>query len=189
MPPVLVYSVDFTNGSLQPTVDVNNWGNMVFGGSTTGALQRTFVDGGLSLTATRHSTETAGVSNSVYVVLPTGTLSRATRLQLHAEFDLPNATPDPTNAPIPPWAVALRVKLGGETDLPGDRALINVTCQFNQDGVKLADPRSDPTNAPIPPWAVALRVKLGGETDLPGDRALINVTCQFNQDGVKLADP
>jgi len=140
MPPVLVYSVDFTNGSLQPTVDVNNWGNMVFGGSTTGALQRTFVDGGLSLTATRHSTETAGVSNSVYVVLPTGTLSRATRLQLHAEFDLPNATPDPTNAPIPPWAVALRVKLGGETDLPGDRALINVTCQFNQDGVKLADP-------------------------------------------------
>ena len=136
MPPVLVYSVDFANGSLHPTVDVNNWGDMVFGGSIAGARQHAFVDGGLSLTATR--TETEGVSNSVYVVLPTGTLSRATRLQLHVEFDLPNGTPDPT-APIQPWAVALRVKLGDENDLPG-QALINVTCQFNKDGVKLADP-------------------------------------------------
>ena len=70
---------------------------------------------------------------------------------MRAEFDLPDATPEDPNAPVPIWAVALRVKLGNATDIPGDQTLINVTCQFNKDGVRLADPsraQDAPSNTP-----------------------------------------
>ena len=163
MPPVLVYDVDFTSGSLQPTVDSEEWGNMLFGGSTAGAYHD-FVDGGLLLTATRSNILEGGVSSAVYVVLPTPdpsppnlALSRASRLKLHVEFDLPHATP--SDAP-PPGHMLARATHGISTGLP----------------------------KPPQPWAVSLRVKLGDETDVLGE-ALMNVTCQFHDTGVRLNDP
>jgi hypothetical protein len=111
-----------------------------------------------------------GVSSAVYLVFPpqpitsNQVLPRASRLRLDVEFDQPTATPEPSpppsmlarrvevsdgendlpnappleNAP-PPWAVALRVKAGNEIDRPGE-ALIDVTCQFHNTGVRLNDP-------------------------------------------------
>jgi len=172
MPPVLVYQIEFANNiDLHPNVDTQDWGDMVLGGSSVGALDRSFDDVGLTLRATRyaelgpthmpehdlpshvvHTTyklapgslpkATEGVSNAVYVVLPPRKLPRETRFTLHVEFDSPTANPEGTTAaPALPWAVALRVKI-------------------------------DPGNA----------------TDLPTDHR-IDVTCQFRQDGVKLNDP
>lgn len=64
-------------------------------------------------------------------------MAMARRVNLgDGENDLPTATAEPT---IPPWAVALRIKAGNENDLPDD-ALINVTCQFHNTGVRLNDP-------------------------------------------------
>jgi hypothetical protein len=111
----------------------------------------------------------SGVSSAVYLVFPpqpitsNQVLPRASRFRLDVEFDLPSAKPETTPPPsvlarrvevsdgendlpvaqpldnAPPWAVALRVKAGNEIDRPGE-ALINVTCQFHNTGVRLNDP-------------------------------------------------
>jgi hypothetical protein len=177
MPPLVVYDIDFSTRSLSPTLDLYHWGDMVLGGSPSADGRQHYFDGvGLVLTAI-HSTESPvplhqsppGVSSAVYLVFPpqpitsNQVLPRASRLQLHVEFDQPTATPETTP---PPSALARRVEVSdGENDLPN------------------ALPLENP-----PPWAVALRVKAGDEIDRPGE-AMIDVTCQFHNAGVRLNDP
>jgi hypothetical protein len=56
MPPVLVYQIEFANNiDLHPNVDTQDWGDMVLGGSSVGALDRSFDDVGLTLRATRYA--------------------------------------------------------------------------------------------------------------------------------------
>jgi len=89
------------------------------------------------------------VSNSRYVVLPPNALPIATRLIMHAEFDLPDTPQVPGLPPssLPAWAVGLRVKFGGADDVMGEPFAI-VTCQFQLDnitvpGVRLNTPGSE----------------------------------------------
>lgn len=160
MPPLEVYSINFANGSLQPSLDANGWQAMRFGGSSAGTLQTTFGNGGLYLSAERPlGAKDRGVHNSVYVLPPVptetgasvpGMLSLASRLIMRVEFDLPDAVAAGPGVKAEAWAVVLRLKFANnpleprERDVP-DEPSINVTCQFNnntngRNGVRLNDP-------------------------------------------------
>ena len=162
MPPVLVYSVDFSNGNLVPSLDTNGWGAMKTGNSGTPASNpESFSDSkGLTLGVYRDAATPAGqdATNSVYVLPGPNVLPVASRLLLRTEFDSPWARPTyaqltPTNFQTQgsnttqagsPWAVALNVKLGNQNDAPTDKK-VTVTCQFNKvtsNGVRLNTPGS-----------------------------------------------
>jgi hypothetical protein len=156
MPPVLIYSVDFSNGNLAPSVDTNNWGAMQIGNSGAGDKPEKYNDSkGLTLSVVRASATQNDANHSVYV-LPATAIPVATRLLLHTEFDRPwaqqNYVPlSPTNNQTQgsntttagsPWAVGIGPKFGGVNDLPADKR-IPVTCQFNNtsgNGVRLNTP-------------------------------------------------
>jgi len=157
MPPTEVYAIDFANNeTLKPEVDVNGWGNMVFGGST----QNT--DSTISEPAIGYGTERSDglilvgfrprqtdptkpipfVSNSVYVTPAPGMVPLNSRLRMRVEFDLPKAVPAAADVKAEAWAVVL--KLASSSD-DKDQATMVVTCQFNnqtngRNGVRLNDP-------------------------------------------------
>ena len=156
MPADQIYSVDFANGNLTPSVDELNWGDMLPGHSAPEsghAFNSQAESEGLRLRISRADGSGTFVSNSVYVIPssihpPTSSAhARAvgellgdhplgTRLLLKVEFDSPNASPFPHPEKIDPlkpeaWAVVLKLKL---SDNPNDAkadAVVNVTCQFN----------------------------------------------------------
>jgi hypothetical protein len=175
MPPVLVYSVDFSNGNLVPSLDTNGWGAMKTGNSGTPASNpESFSDSkGLTLGVFRGASTPAGqdATNTVYVLPGPNVLPVASRLLLRTEFDSPWARP--TYAPLAPtnfqtqgsnttqagspWAVALNVKIGSQNDAPTDKR-VTVTCQFNKttgNGVRLNTPghlqgdMSTPLDSPL----------------------------------------
>jgi hypothetical protein len=159
MPPVLVYSVDFSNGNLTPSVDTRGWGVMKPGNSGPGDKPESYSDSeGLTLSVYRAPGTPAGhdASNSVYVLPGANVLPVATRLLLRSEFDRPWAQQtyvqlSPTNNQTQgsnttqagsPWAVVLGLKFGTVSDTPADKR-IPVTCQFNNvtmNGVRLNTP-------------------------------------------------
>jgi hypothetical protein len=159
MPPVLIYSVDFSNGNLAPSLDANHWGAMQLGNSGPGDNPEKFSDSkGLTLSVYRAPATPVGhdANHSVYVLPGANVLPVATRLLLRAEFDSPWARPNyvalaPTNYQTQgsntnqagsPWAVGLGLKFGGVNDVATDKR-IPVTCQFNNvtsHGVRLNTP-------------------------------------------------
>ena len=174
MPPVLVYSVDFSNGNLVPSLHANGWGAMKRGNSGAASRPESFADSkGLNLGLYRDAATPAGqdATNTVYVVLGANVLPVASRLLLRTEFDQPWARPayaplTPTNFQTQgsntttagsPWAIALNVKFGTENDAPTDRRITS-TCQFNNttgNGVRLNTPghaqgdMSTPLDSPL----------------------------------------
>jgi hypothetical protein len=147
MPPTEVYVVEFANGTLTPTVDINAWGDMQPAGSVTGN-QQNFVMGGLDLVAFRPidppgDDKGPPVVNSVYVTPAPGAVPIDSRLLIRVEFDRPGALPAGPGVKAEPWAVALKL-----ADKPWDhpwQVKIAVTCQFNNEtlrrnGVRLHDP-------------------------------------------------
>ena len=159
MPPVLIYSVDFSNGNLAPSLDTNGWGAMQLGSSGAGDKPEKYSDAkGLTLSVYRAPGTPAGhdVNHSVYVLPGANVVPVATRLLLRAEFDRPWAQENyvpltPTNNQTQgsnttqagsPWAVAVGPKFGGLNDTPADKR-IPVTSQFNNvtsNGVRLNTP-------------------------------------------------
>jgi len=141
MPRVPVYSVDFSNGNLAPSLDTNGWGSMKLGDSgPAGNPTTTPNTQGLELAVTA-----AGAPAAVgpYVVLASGALPLDSRLLLQLEFDHPNGIPPAAPAPgFPePWAVALVAKAADEKFVPNEPMVVT-TCQFNRqfDGVRLNTP-------------------------------------------------
>lgn len=159
MPPVLIYTVDFSNGNLAPSLDINNWGAMQIGNSGAADKPEKYSDSkGITLSVFRAPSAPAGhdANHSVYVLPGSPVLAVATRLLMRAEFDRPwaqqNYVPlSPTNNQTQgsntttagaPWAVGIGPKFGGVNDLPADKR-IPVTCQFNNvtgNGVRLNTP-------------------------------------------------
>lgn len=152
MPPLEVYRVDFSNGTLAPVYDANGWGAMRYGGTSTGNLQRNFVTGGLYLSAERPlDAQDQGVANSIYVVPPMpGMVPLESRLLMRVEFDLPDAVPASPDVKAEPWAAGLKLKFANQPGEPPERDVLDepmiiVTCQFNnntlgRNGVRLNDP-------------------------------------------------
>jgi len=147
MPPVLVYTVDFNNGNLVPSVDTHGWGAMQIGSSGAGDKPEKYSDSkGLTLSVYRAPGTPAGhdANHSVYVLPGPNVVHVATRLLLRAEFDRPWAQQNyvpltPTNNQTlgsnttqagSPWAVGIGPKFGTVNDTPADKR-IPVTCQFN----------------------------------------------------------
>ena len=174
MPPVLIYSVDFSNGNLVPSLDTNSWGAMQLGTSGAGDKPEKYSDSkGLTLSIYRAPGTPAGhdVNHSVYVLPGANVVPVATRLLLRVEFDRPWAQQNyvpltPTNNQTlgsnttqagSPWAVGIGPKFGAVNDTPGDKR-IPVTCQFNNvtsNGVRLNSPghlqgdMSTPLDSPL----------------------------------------
>ena len=159
MPPVLIYSVDFSNGNLAPSLDIKNWGAMQIGNSGAADMPEKFGDSkGLTLSVFRAPGTPAGhdANHSVYVLPGPNALAVATRLLMRVEFDRPWAQLNyvaltPTNHQTQdsnttqagsPWAVGIGPKFGTVNDTPADKR-IPVTCQFNNatsNGVRLNTP-------------------------------------------------
>ena len=157
MPPVQVYSVDFSNGNLVPSLDSNGWGPMKQGNSGASGNPGSYADArGLNLSVYRAPGATTAAANGVSVVLAPNVLPLASRLSMRVEVDRPNAhlqyIPQPSTvtppsaapgSPTPePWAVALTVKFGDENMVDGE-PLVSVTSQFNRQmggGVRLNTP-------------------------------------------------
>ena len=158
MPPVLVYTVDFSNGNLAPSLDTNGWGAMQIGSSGAADKPEKYSDSkGLTLSIYRAPGAPAGhdVNHSVYVLPGANVVPVATRLLLRTEFDRPWAQQNyapltPTNNQTlgsnttqagSPWAVALGPKFGALNDTSTDKRIV-VTCQFNRtaNGVRLNSP-------------------------------------------------
>jgi hypothetical protein len=169
MPPVLIYTVDFSNGNLTPSLDVNGWGAMQMGNSGAAEKPESYHDSkGLTLSVFRSSaTPPAHDANqSVSVMLGNNVLPVASRLLLRTEFDRPWAQQTyipltPTNNQTAgsnttqagaPWAVGIGPKFGGVNDTPADKR-VPVTCQFNNvvgNGVRLNTPGSLQSGATAP---------------------------------------
>ena len=137
MPPREVYSVDFTGSNMTP-VTTENWGPLVLGGSTNGFKSAVPTLRGLQLHMTRDTAQTAGVSNTVFVVPPAGSFPIDSRFRMRVWFETPFAQPLPDAGAQPPqlenWAVTLTAKLqGSAVDLPTD-TFFAVTCQFRRSG-------------------------------------------------------
>lgn len=156
MPADRIYSVDFANGNLTPSVDALNWGKMRRGHSApeSGHTFNSHADHeGLHLGISRAEDSGNFVSNSVYVIPsfiePPTTSAHAraagellgehplgTRLLLRLEFDSPHASPFPHPEKVEPlkpeaWAVVLKLKLSANPNDVKAEAAVNVTCQFN----------------------------------------------------------
>lgn len=162
MPPVQIYAVDFSNGNLVPSLDVNGWGNMKQGVAVPSHPDNKAVSyadlKGLGLAVYRAPTSPVTVPSTINicVVPPPGALPLATRLSMRVEFDQPYAQlahipqpsaigpqPPPTGTDWPsPWAVGLLVKSGAENEIATEPK-IPVTCQFNRavNGVRLNSPK------------------------------------------------
>jgi hypothetical protein len=174
MPPVLVYTVDFSNGNLAPSLDANGWGSMQIGSSGAADKPEMFNDAkGLTLSVFRAPGTPAGhdANHSVYVLPGANVVAVATRLLLRVEFDRPWAQQNyvplaPTNHQTEgsnattagsPWAVGIGPKFGTVNDTPADKRVV-VTCQFNKitsNGVRLNTPghlqgdMSTPLDSPL----------------------------------------
>jgi hypothetical protein len=85
MPPVQIYSVDFSNGNLAPSLDVNGWGNMKQGGVVPSHPDNKAVSyadlKGLGLAVYRAPTSPATVPSTINICMvpPPGALPLATR--------------------------------------------------------------------------------------------------------------
>lgn len=141
MPRVPVYSVDFSNGNLTPSLDANSWGAMKLGNSGTAQNPTSTADTqGLNLAVTAAGTPAA---IGGYVVFDQGVLSLESRLLLQLEFDRPDGIPPvaPATGFPEPWAMAVNVKAGNESFVPNEPMVVT-TCQFNRqfNGVRLNTP-------------------------------------------------
>jgi hypothetical protein len=149
MPPRLVYAVNFSHGNLNPTVDLNAWGQMKLGGTASG-LGTTWPDAfGLNVSLTRNFNDPQFATRALFVLPPQQSLPIKSRFRMRIEFDRPSAAglPQPIGVergnPTPePWAVALVIKLGNEVDVDPQPA-VPVTCQFNRtmNGIRLNSPQ------------------------------------------------
>ena len=140
MPSTQVYTVNFGQGNLTPSLDSNGWGAMKLGDSGPAANPTIAADPqGLTLAVTAAGTPAA---IGAYIVLAPNALSLGSRLLTRVEFDRPDAQPTPGAAGVPePWAVALNVKFGNESFIANE-PMTTVTCQFNRqfNGVRLNTP-------------------------------------------------
>jgi hypothetical protein len=157
MPPVEVYSVDFSQGNLVPALDTNGWGAMKQGSSGPADFPESYGDSkGLNLSVYRAPGSTSPAENGVHLVFGDDVLKLATRLLTHVEFDRPNArseyvaqpsnavppTPAPGSPTPEPWAIALSVSSGDENNVASG-PFAAVTTQFirkDGGGVRLNTP-------------------------------------------------
>jgi hypothetical protein len=153
MPFIEKYTVDFSNGNLQPNVNTLGWPAMTHAPSSPSDF---YDNDGWVLHVTRSNPTDPAVANTIYIPFSAGTISLDTRLLTRVEFDLPWAEPLAGNSQPPsPWAVGLFVSPDTTFNDPNKTA--NVTCQFNHaNGVRVNTPgglQGDQSEAldPAPP--------------------------------------
>jgi hypothetical protein len=156
MPPKRVYEVDFGGGNLAPSLDTKGWGPMKIGDSGPANNPSSIPDArGIKLSVYRPPGANTHAAIGVSVVLAPNAIPLASRVLLETEFDQAGAhlqyvpqpsntvpPPPPPGSPTPePWAVALVVKFGNETQVNGE-PVVPVTTQFNRqvNGARLNTP-------------------------------------------------
>ena len=163
MPADKIYSVDFANGNLTPSVDKLSWGQMHLGQSApqTGHTFNSDADSeGRGLRISRASGSGPFISNSVYVI--------------------PSSLQPPTSSLAAPtssaYAGAVGELLGGHP--LGTRLILRV--EFDSPH---ASPFPHPEKIdPLKPeaWAVVLKLKISRSPNDAQPDAVVAVTCQFN---------